>query len=157
MIDISSKKFHKNGIEASLEPSEEMSLFEQEDVSNLPINHASNKSILKKFGRIPKISKDTLKMDKLELYEIPEDIEALESERNPNLEEYHLFLQNIRTDVDTYISTFTTMLLMEEAASSKGVRIFDLKNVKLARNGSSTAENAYKIEYKVKTFFFYFY
>lgn len=115
---------------------------------------------IQKMGRIPKIPKaladfDTLKMAEMKVYDIPNIIEDLEfgQTSKANLDEYKVCMENIRTDVDAYINTFTTMLLMEEAASSKDAREFEMKKVKLVRDISSGHANNYKINLEVKFFF----
>ncbi|XP_055307723.1 uncharacterized protein LOC129571875 [Sitodiplosis mosellana] len=111
---------------------------------------------IKKMNRIPKkvtAPKDfgTLKMTKMEFYDIPDLIEHLEFSKTgkADFDEYKTDLEkNMRTDVDSYVNAFTTMLLMEEVTSSKDARKFDMKKVKLLRDTSSDSPNSYKIKYE---------
>lgn len=115
------------------------------------------------MGRIPKKKATTdfgsLKMMKMETYEIPDDIENSEARPNTgkkHLDEYKTCFENMRSDVDAYVNAFKTMLWMEEAASVKDAREFDMKEVQLLQDTTSDSPNSYKINHVVRIIVFSF-
>lgn len=72
-------------------------------------------------------------MAQLEEYEIPPDILDLEfNDNHSRLKSIQENFHESRTSLDAYIGKFSALIHMEEAANSKHLAGFDLKNVQLS-------------------------
>lgn len=89
-------------------------------------------------------------MMNFKVYEIPSDIQELEFEqKRSNLHGFKTLIDRLRSDEDSYISAFTTLLHMDEAANSTSIRQFDLQNIQMKTH--SSVDNIFKIVYDVST------
>lgn len=82
-----------------------------------------------------------LKMTDIEVYNIPEAIRQLES--HDIIPPIYYDLLNDPENMEEYISKYTAMLYMEEAAGCKKLQSFDLTNVKLVLH--SRQEQTFRI------------
>lgn len=94
-------------------------------------------------------------MEKLPIYEIPDDIKSLEFDDDvAQLDKFMAFAKEARYDENSYIEAFIAMIQMEEAANSKRLRYYDLENVKL--NLYSRVDQVFQIKFDVSIIFSYF-
>lgn len=137
--------------------------YPHENLSECVIPSSKSRSnVIKKMGRISKKLSTTdfgsLKMMKMEPYEIPEEIENSEAQPDTGKKlvgKYKTCLEKMRSDVDEYINGSKIMLWMEEAASAKDAREFDMNEVQLLQDLSSDSANSYKINYVVRIIVLY--
>lgn len=80
-------------------------------------------------------------------YIIPNIFNELELCKNMDITHFKNLVEKSKYDIDSYISLFTIMLYMEEAACSTHLRKFDLKNIQLILHSSDS--QVYKIKYNV--------
>lgn len=83
------------------------------------------------------------------MYDIPINIRELEFENDTSSAGiYKEIKQKIRSDEASYISLMTAMIHMEEAANSKGVKKYDLHNIRFTLH--SFIDRLFKVKYDVR-------
>lgn len=91
-----------------------------------------------------------LKMENFNRYRIPVNIQKLEYHKDTAcMDDFEILIAKCRHDETSYIEAFTTMIYMEQAANSAGLRDFNLQNVDISLH--SHADRTFKIPYNVST------
>lgn len=94
-----------------------------------------------------------LNMTQLEPYEIPTNIKDLEFEDDASkITAIARNFHNAQTDSMAYIEKFTALIHMEEAANSKHLATFDLKNVQISLH--SRPQQTYKVAHSNNSKFY---
>lgn len=89
-----------------------------------------------------------LKMKQLVTHGIPDDIRSIEFYNDSKKLEYFKYVvQRARNDENSYITAFTAMIHLEEAANSKFLQSFDLENIQL--NLYSMEDQIFRIHLEV--------
>lgn len=87
-------------------------------------------------------------MEQLPTCEIPDDVRSLEFyDDSTKMEKFKANTQEARTNEKAYITSFTAMIAMDEAASSKRLLSYDLENVQL--HLFSRSDQVFQIEFDV--------